>query len=44
MARPASSASRLTKTPLPSGRVYRLERRRSHKSLMQRLRAIWRVR
>jgi hypothetical protein len=43
MAAFASSAPRLTKTLLPSGRVYRLERR-SHKSLVRRLRSIWRWR
>jgi hypothetical protein len=43
MALPASSAPRLTKIQLSSGRVYRLARRRSHKSLVRRLWAIWRL-
>ena len=38
-----ASAPRLTKTLLPSGRVYRLERR-SQKSIIRRLRSIWRSR
>jgi hypothetical protein len=44
MADHASSAPRPTKTLLTSGRVYRLHGRRSQKSLIQRLRAIWRSR
>ena len=44
MADHTSSAPRLTKTLLPSGRVYRLEGRHSHKSLVRRLRSIWRSR
>jgi hypothetical protein len=43
MAAHVSSAPRLNKTLLPSGRVYRLERR-SNKSLMRRLRSVWRSR
>jgi hypothetical protein len=43
MADAAVSAPRLTKTLLLSGRVYRLERP-AQKSLMRRLRSIWRSR
>jgi hypothetical protein len=43
MADHASSMPRVTKTLLVSGRVYRLERP-SQKSLMRRLRTIWRAR